>query len=166
MAAAVCPQIRSEQLLALIDPKEYKKVSEDPVYKASLLAKKELCEETIFWMDFNIDGITLFKSSKAPQVYYIFIVPSIQNHKIFLLLLSSVLLLNDSPGMVINPHKYIFSLFPSPSPCRAFPSSAVFMVSVMIQMNWSQRSSFPRTWGTFPWLECTTAWTNQMCPSS
>jgi len=105
MAAAVCPQIRSEKLLAIIDPEEHEKVSNDPAYKASLLAKKELCEETIFWMDFNIDGITLFKSSKAPQVYYIFIVPSIQNHKIFLLLLSSVLLLNDSPGMIINPHK-------------------------------------------------------------
>lgn len=73
MAAAVCPQIRSEKLLAIIDPEEHEKVSNDPAYKASLLAKKELCEETIFWMDFNIDGITLFKSSKAPQVYYTFL---------------------------------------------------------------------------------------------
>lgn len=79
MAAKVCPRIRSEQLLSIIGPKEeYDKVKNDPVYKASLIASKQLCEETIFWMDLNIDGISLFKSSKAAQVnisllYHIFI---------------------------------------------------------------------------------------------
>jgi hypothetical protein len=64
MAAKVCPQIVSMQLLSLIDPQKHDKATKDPVYRASL----DLCEETIFWMDLNIDGITLFKSSKAPQV--------------------------------------------------------------------------------------------------
>lgn len=68
MAAAVAPQVRSMALLAIIDPKEYLRATGDPAYRASL----NLCEETIFWMDLNIDGISLFKSSKAPQVHVIF----------------------------------------------------------------------------------------------
>lgn len=65
MAAEVCPQVRSMQLLSIINPVEHQRAQSDPQYRESL----NLCEETIFWMDLNIDGINLFDSSKAPKVH-------------------------------------------------------------------------------------------------
>jgi hypothetical protein len=97
MAAAVAPQIRSMPLLALIDPDEHQKCFRDPAYKASLMEKKELCEETIFWMDINIDGISLFKSSKAPQVGVVLNIFQVSLNETCIIILVRIFILQGIP---------------------------------------------------------------------
>lgn len=65
MAVAVAPEIMSMTLLQLLDPVTYTKALTDKEFRSTL---PEMCPETIFWFDMNIDGVTLFKAGKLPQV--------------------------------------------------------------------------------------------------
>lgn len=63
MAVAVAPEIESMALLRILDPEKYTAMKTAPEGPPP-----QLCQETIFWLDINIDGISLFKAGKFDQV--------------------------------------------------------------------------------------------------
>lgn len=74
-ALAAAPEVLSMPLLRIIDPTRYFNVQyglESP--------PENLCDETILWIDVNIDGIALYKTGIAPQGVWPWLQPSYGLH--------------------------------------------------------------------------------------